>query len=74
MRALLENVWKGRRMKPNAYLLLIRCIEDGIRLGYNRAHKHTDTPSEQTLKNEIENAITNEICEWFTFDENSLGS
>jgi hypothetical protein len=33
-------------MKPDAYKLLMQCIETGIELGWRRAHKHNDTPDE----------------------------
>ena len=55
-------------MKANTYKILHRAIEDGIAYGIRRAHKHTDTPSEDVLEHEIDNAIWNEIHEYFTFD------
>jgi len=55
-------------MTPKAYPLLCRAIEDGISAGWNRAHKHTDHPGEAAIKQEIELAILNEICEWFAID------
>jgi hypothetical protein len=56
-------------MKAKEYFLIDRCIEDGIIMGWNRAHKHTDTPSEDQIKQAIHLAVTNEICEWFTFND-----
>lgn len=56
-------------MKPNAYKLLMQCVETGIALGWNRAHKHNDEPSEEAIKLAIERAIETEICEWFDFDD-----
>lgn len=58
-------------MKANIYKLLCRCVEDGIAYGWNRAHKHVDDPDEHAIKAEIEQAVINEICEWFTFDEDT---
>ena len=55
-------------MKFKAYHLIERAIEEGVNYGYNRAHKHTDTPTEAALKGEIINAITNELCEIIDFD------
>jgi hypothetical protein len=40
-------------------------IKNGIDYGWNRAHKHTDTPNENLIKQEIENQIWNSIYEWF---------
>jgi hypothetical protein len=51
----------------NAYAILSRAVQEGIEYGYNRAHKHTDTPSEETFKECIENAIMNNICEVMDF-------
>jgi hypothetical protein len=50
---------------PKTYLLLDRCIEDGINYGYQRAFKHTDTPDETWIKTQIYQAVMNEISEWF---------
>lgn len=58
-------------MKPKTIMVLDMCIETGVNLGYSRAYKHTDTPSEDTIKSHIINAINNEIAEWFEFDENN---
>jgi hypothetical protein len=56
-------------MKANEYKLLVRCIEDGVQYGWNRAHKHTDEPDEELIKQQIEQAVINEICEWFEFPD-----
>lgn len=56
-------------MKPDSYKLLMRCVEDGIEYGWNRAHKHEDSPSPEHIKEQIELAIQTEVCEWFIFDE-----
>jgi hypothetical protein len=31
-------------MKVKYHVIIARCIEDGITMGWKRAHKHTDTP------------------------------
>ena len=54
----------------NVYKILSDCVERGIDGGWNRAHKHTDTPSEEVIKREIENYIMLEISENFIFPEN----
>ena len=55
-------------MKANEYLVLSECVEDGINLGYTRAHKHTDNPTEQQIKAAIADAAMLQICEYFIFD------
>jgi hypothetical protein len=57
-------------MKPNTYVILQDCLEKGISAGWYRAHKHTDTPGEETIKEKIEEAILLEISNYFIFDEN----
>ena len=52
-------------MKPKTYNLLERCIEDGVQMGWNRAHKHTETPDPIWLREQIYQAIMFEIHEWF---------
>jgi hypothetical protein len=56
-------------VRINAYAVISRAVEDGIAYGYTRAHKHTDSPGEDLMKREIENAVMNEICEVLLFDE-----
>lgn len=55
--------------KVDAYKLLQHCVESGIQYGYRRAHKHTDEPGEDVIKEQIERAIMGELCDWFKFDE-----
>jgi hypothetical protein len=38
-------------------------------LGWNRAHKHTDQPEDHDIREQIERAVMNEICEWFDFED-----
>ena len=56
-------------MKPNSYKIISDCVENGINGGWNKAHKHTDNPSEDFIKEQIGNYIMNQICEYFKFDE-----
>jgi hypothetical protein len=52
-------------MKPKPHLVLEMCIKTGIERGWNRAHKYTDSPNENMIKQEIEEAIHCEVWEWF---------
>jgi|SanBayMetagenome_1026888.scaffolds.fasta_scaffold13616_4 hypothetical protein len=56
-------------MKVDEYKVLVMVIENGVNLGWNRAHKHSDTPEEHYIKNCIEEAIMLELCEYFNFDD-----
>jgi hypothetical protein len=57
-------------MKPKTYQLLEFAIENGLKLGYRRAHKHNDQPSEEYILEQQKEAILNEIYDWFDFPEN----
>lgn len=56
-------------MKAKEYNLIAECVENGVMLGWNRAHKHTDQPDPQHVRECIERAVLNEICEWFDFED-----
>ena len=56
-------------MKPKIYNLLRECIEDGASRGVMRAFKHTDTPDMDTIVEQVQQAVMNEIHEWFEFDD-----
>ena len=51
------------------YNLIADCVERGVLLGYNRAYKHTDVPSESGMQQAIADAIMLEISEMFIFDK-----
>ena len=56
-------------MKPKLLPLLERCIEDGLELGYNRAHKHLDNPTQHQIIEKQFDAIMTQIFEAFDFKE-----
>ena len=55
-------------MRPKVYPILVRCVEDGVAYGWNRAHKHEDKPTEAAIREEIEQSVLSELCEAFDFD------
>ena len=55
-------------MKCNEYLVLSEAVEEGIAYGWMRAHKHVDNPTEESIKDAIQNAVMTSICEYFWFD------
>ena len=59
-------------MKPKIQPILDMCIETGITLGYNRAYKHNDHPTQDEVKRSINKAILDEIYEWFDFADDEL--
>lgn len=56
-------------MKPRMYNILSECIESGTEIGYRRAFKHTDSPTEDTIIESTHREIMNKICNYFTFGE-----
>jgi len=55
-------------MKVKMYPLIEQIVEQGIGAGWNRAHKHTDTPIEETIKQCIYQYIMQGFDEAFEFD------
>jgi hypothetical protein len=58
-------------MKAREYDLMQLAVEDGVAIGYARAYKHTDEPSEHEMKDHLQREIMNQICEWFDFEDQS---
>ena len=58
-----------KKLKVNTYAVLEECIEIGINGGWNKAHKHTDNPTEEQIKEELLRYIMLQICEKFKFDD-----
>jgi len=56
-------------MKPKIYNLLSLAVEEGVRAGYRRAHKHDDNPLESMIINTLHNEIMVAISDYFDFDE-----
>ena len=51
------------------YGKLQQAIEQGIADGWHRAHKHTDTPTADTIKDAVLNYIMLEVCDAFSFED-----
>ena len=56
-------------MKAKTRVILEMAIEEGVRRGYSRAHKHVENPTEGAIIEHIEDAVMAQIYEYFTFDE-----
>lgn len=52
-------------LKPKTWKVLQQAVETGVAYGWQRAHKHDDNPSEDAIKQAIEQAVLNEIADWF---------
>jgi hypothetical protein len=56
-------------MKPKTRVILEMAIEEGVRRGYSRAHKHVENPTEGAIIESIEEHVMSAIYEYFTFDQ-----
>ena len=56
-------------MKAKSYVILQRAVEEGFKRGWYRAHKHVDTPTPESIEEEVLSAIMGDICDVFTFDD-----
>ena len=54
-------------MKVKIYQLIERIVEEGIEAGYERAHKHTDTPDSVTIKQCVADYIMHGFDDAFLF-------
>jgi len=55
-------------IKVKAYPVFQRALGEGIEIGWNRAHKHTDKPEPSEIKEYIFNEVMNCVHEFFIFD------
>jgi hypothetical protein len=53
-------------------VILEMAVEEGVRRGYSRAHKHVENPTEGAIIEHIEEAVMSAIYEYFTFDQEDL--
>ena len=56
----------------NTYTIISRAVEEGVAVGYRRAHKHTNEPDEESLKENLHREVMNSLCEVVSFDEESI--
>lgn len=56
-------------MKIRMQAIIERAVEEGIESGWNRAHKHSESPSVVQLKEEIYTAIMNKFDEVVSFTD-----
>jgi hypothetical protein len=64
-------VTRPPKVKPKvkAHVIIARAVEEGVRYGYKRAHRHSDAPSEEALCAQIEAAVVNALDEVLDFSD-----
>ena len=52
-----------RKIRPRfrAYDLILRAVEEGLEYGWLRAHKYVDDPTQETILEEMEQAVMNTL-------------
>ena len=58
-------------MKPNTYVILQRAVEEGALLGYQRAFKRVENPTEEQIVEALTDAIMLSVSEVFEFSHQS---
>lgn len=56
-------------MMIDTYKVISRAVEEGVKYGWNRAHKHTDAPTPDHIQSEIESAVMNFLSEVIIWPE-----
>ena len=59
-------------MKVKMYQLIERLIDESVEAGWQYAHKHTDSPTEDTIKHCIGQYIMLGFDETFEFDQEDI--
>ena len=55
-------------MRTKDYVVLQRAVEEGVTLGYRRAHKHVEHPEQGALCDSIVHEVLNAVCDVFVFE------
>jgi hypothetical protein len=63
------NLRLDSTVRLNTYKIVSDAIENGIKYGYRRAHKHIENPSEDTIIEQIHLAVMNDLCDIINFDD-----
>ena len=61
-------------MKPKYHKIIMNAIADGVDNGWWYAHKYTDSPAKETIKQSIIDHIIYELEDTFDFGENEKTS
>ena len=54
-------------MRVKFRVILDQAISEGVKIGYRRAFKHNEDPSEEIICETIEDCVMSSLYEYFTF-------
>lgn len=52
-------------LNPKTWIILERCVEEGMEAGWNHAHEHYDSPTMEQIFQSIEQYILLNIDQYF---------
>ena len=56
-------------MKLKTYTVVSIAVENGITMGFNRAHKHVETPTMADINEAVLTAVMGELCDIIDFGD-----
>lgn len=56
-------------IKLRTYNIISEAVNNGVNYGYKRAHKHTDTPDEDSIIGTVYHEVMNSLCEIIDFGD-----
>jgi hypothetical protein len=56
-------------MRVKFRVILDQAISEGVKIGYRRAFKHNENPTEETIIETIEDCVMSSLYEYFDFPE-----
>ena len=62
------TVRKRTALRLNAYALVSDAVEGGVKLGWQRAFKYTDDPSEEVFQDAVTRAVMENLDEVINWD------
>ena len=63
------NIKLASTVHLNAYGIISDAVDDAVAYGWRRAHKYSETPSEEAVHQEIHTAVMNSLCGILKFHE-----
>ena len=56
-------------MRPKFRIILEQCIDEGVRTGFYRSHKHVEDPSPEAVIESIQEHVLSKMYEYFIFED-----